>query len=223
MLGKAALVLLWHLEGAAYPFLVLSPVARFGRAWRPRLPRQRLRRYAPAALPAPRTARPAHPWRSGSPDWFSPRPHCPPSVNCSVRKFWNVDRSGATHFRMKSISPFSMWHSRTSGQSRQRCFKGRQIDLGLTLQPHHGEDLHLEPQFARVDIGVIALDIARLPPACAPGADRAAPKCRPAWPVPRWSSGHPPAIRPEYGGRSGPALIRPWFVLSSASLFVRTL
>ena len=25
-----------------------------------------------------------------------------------VRNFWKVDRSGATHFRMKSISPFSM-------------------------------------------------------------------------------------------------------------------
>src|SRR5690606_2285467 len=37
-------------------------------------------------------------------------------VSFSVRKLWKVERSGATHFRMKSISPLSMWHSRTSGQ-----------------------------------------------------------------------------------------------------------
>src|SRR5690606_2953427 len=44
-------------------------------------------------------------------------------VRSSVRKVWKLERSGATHFRMKSISPFSMWHSRTSGQSRHRCSK----------------------------------------------------------------------------------------------------
>jgi len=35
-----------------------------------------------------------------------------------VRKLWNELRSGATHFRTKSTSPLSMWHSRTSGQLR---------------------------------------------------------------------------------------------------------
>src|SRR5215467_2310736 len=33
----------------------------------------------------------------------------------SVTKAWNVLRSGATHLRMKSISPDSIQHSRTSG------------------------------------------------------------------------------------------------------------
>ena len=45
------------------------------------------------------------------------------AVSSSVRNFWKVDRSGATHLRMKSTSPLSMWHSRTSGQARQRASK----------------------------------------------------------------------------------------------------
>ena len=36
----------------------------------------------------------------------------------SVTKAWKVLRSGATHLRMKSISPYSIQHSRTSGCAR---------------------------------------------------------------------------------------------------------
>ena len=54
-----------------------------------------------------------------------------------------------------------MWHSRTSGQARQRFSKARQIGLGLAHQPDHGEDLHLEAELAGVDGGVVAADVAR--------------------------------------------------------------
>ncbi len=45
------------------------------------------------------------------------------AVSFSVRKLWNSERSWATHFKMKSISPFSMWHSRTMGQEATSCSK----------------------------------------------------------------------------------------------------
>jgi len=47
-------------------------------------------------------------------------------------------------------------HQRPGAAAR---LKGAQIRLGLALQPDHGKDLHLEPQFAGVHIGVIAADI----------------------------------------------------------------
>ena len=37
--------------------------------------------------------------------------------------------------------------------------EGRQVALGLAVQPHHGKHRNLEPQFARVDIGMIAADV----------------------------------------------------------------
>ena len=37
-------------------------------------------------------------------------------------------------------------------------FKGRQVDLGLTDQANHGENLHLEAQRASVHIRMIAAD-----------------------------------------------------------------
>jgi hypothetical protein len=40
--------------------------------------------------------------------------------------------------------------------------ESREIDLGLTHQTDHGKDLNLETQFARIDLGVIAADIALL-------------------------------------------------------------
>src|SRR6202030_1452968 len=39
----------------------------------------------------------------------------------SVTKAWNLDRLGATHLRMKSISPDSIQHSRTSGSRRTKA------------------------------------------------------------------------------------------------------
>src|SRR5262249_15832411 len=41
----------------------------------------------------------------------------------SVTKAWKVLRSGATHLRMKSISPESIQHSRTSGWARTKSSK----------------------------------------------------------------------------------------------------
>src|SRR5262249_10560567 len=38
---------------------------------------------------------------------------------------WNAFMSGATHFRMKSISPDSIQHSRTNGSSRTKLSNAR--------------------------------------------------------------------------------------------------
>src|ERR1700687_2576264 len=42
-----------------------------------------------------------------------------------VTKSWNVAMSGATHFRMKSTSPDSIQHSRTSGSPRTHSSNAR--------------------------------------------------------------------------------------------------
>jgi hypothetical protein len=123
------------------------------------------------------------------------------AVSSSVRKLWKVDRSGATHFRMKSTSPFSMWHSRTSGQARQRASNGGQIGLGLALQPDHGEDLHLEAQFARIDLGVVAADEARFLQRADPAQAGRRRDAHAAWPARHWSSARRPATRRESCGR----------------------
>src|SRR5215813_214375 len=41
----------------------------------------------------------------------------------SATKAWKVFKSGATHLRMKSISPESIQHSRTSGWARTKSSK----------------------------------------------------------------------------------------------------
>src|SRR5712691_11636870 len=49
---------------------------------------------------------------------------CGAAVRC-VTKSWNVAMSGATHFRMKSTSPDSIQHSRTSGSARTNSSNAR--------------------------------------------------------------------------------------------------
>ena len=68
--------------------------------------------------------------------------------------------SGATHFRMKSTSPDSIQHSRTSGSARTNSSKRAQIGVGLAGQVHRREHRDVEAEPARIQQAAIALDVA---------------------------------------------------------------
>ena len=75
---------------------------------------------------------------------------------------------------MKSTSPDSMWHSRTSGQ-RARAFL-EMLEIGILLAGQADKDKagDLKAQRLAVQLGVIALDDSRPSPARGCGAGRAA-------------------------------------------------
>ena len=104
----------------------------------------------------------------------------------SATKAWKVFRSGATHLRMKSISPESIQHSRTSGCVAHEVLERLEVGLGLARQVHHGEDGDLVAEQLLVEQRAVALDVAGLLQRRARAAGRAAPRCRPGAPAPHW-------------------------------------
>ena len=80
----------------------------------------------------------------------------------SATKAWKVFRSGATHFRTKSISPDSIQHSRTSGCLADEILERREVGLGLAGEMHHGEHGDLVAEQLLVEQRPVALDEAGL-------------------------------------------------------------
>ena len=80
----------------------------------------------------------------------------------SVTKAWKLGRFGATHLRMKSISPDSIQHSRTSGCAAHEVLERLQVGLSLARQVHHREGRHLAAELLLVEQRAVALDVAGL-------------------------------------------------------------
>ena len=68
--------------------------------------------------------------------------------------------SGATHLRMKSTSPDSIQHSRTSGSARTKSSNARRSGIRLAGQMDRGEHRDVEAEPARIQQAPVALDVA---------------------------------------------------------------
>ena len=126
-------------------------------------------------------------------------------VSLLVRNSWKLCRSWLTILRMKSISPLSMWHSRTSGSVLMCSSNARRSSSAWLLRLTIAKTVIAKPSFEAIEIGMVAAGSRPLPPARARGAGTAARSGRPAGPVRHWLRALRPAVRPAAAGRSSPA------------------
>jgi len=68
-------------------------------------------------------------------------------VSLDVRNSWKLCRSRLTIFRMKSISPLSMWHSRTSGSPRMCCSNPRSASSAWLFKLTSAKTVIVKPSF----------------------------------------------------------------------------